>query len=134
MEFSLIRQAMQLMIDNGIKVNEAQQVIDDIDYMKKQIGIDSWDDCHILAESDVMNLLNRTTYDVYGRLYAANNGKVTFEQYAYKCRTYHEWNCTSDTTLKVGYEFISDLYSDNEEKGFHNPDGTFNHDYSFEIF
>ena len=125
MEFSLIKQAMQLMIDNNIRVKEAQQVIDDIDYMKSRVEMNDWDDCHILAENDVINLLNVTTYDVYGRLYAANNGNVTFEQYANKCRTYLEWECASDTTLKVGYEFISDLYSDNEKDGYHNPDGTF---------
>lgn len=130
MKFSLIMQAMQLMIDNGINVNEAQQVINDIDYMRKQINIDDWDDCHILAENDVISLFNSTTYDVYGKLYVANNCKVTFEQYAYECRKYHEWNCASDTTLKVGYEFISDLYSDNEKQGYHNTDGTFNHDLS----
>lgn len=73
----------------------------------------------------LMDLLNMTTYDVYGRcqrMYRTAN----FYDYAYRCRHDADLYGLTDDQLLIAYDFIRDLWSDNERDGCNNPDGTFN--------
>jgi hypothetical protein len=100
-------------------INECQQQIDR--YQSRDI----WeDDIYIITPNSLVDLLNFSTYDEYGKL-RRTNGSVTFEQYRELVNKQMFLDLT-DNSLQLGLDVIGDLWSDNEEYGDNNPDGTFN--------
>lgn len=77
----------------------------------------------ILSINSVLQLLNLTTYDIYGKMKKA--GRCTsLNHYAHEVRLKLGLDMTLDT-LSIGYSFVKDLWHDNEEIGANNEDGTF---------
>jgi hypothetical protein len=100
-------------------INECQQQIDR--YQSRDI----WeDDIYIITPNSLVDLLNFNTYDEYGKL-RRTNGSVTLEQYRELVNKQMFLDLT-DNSLQLGLDVIGDLWSDNEEYGDNNPDGTFN--------
>lgn len=89
---------------------------------------DLWKDAvSLITNSDLLDFLNFTTYDILGKLNRINDGEAPFESYAREVRRMPGYQLT-DGQLRAGYEFIMDLWHDNEAYGcgYNNPDGTFN--------
>jgi hypothetical protein len=100
-------------------INECQQQIDR--YQSRDI----WeDDIYVITPNSLVDLLNFSTYDEYGKL-RRTNGSVTLEQYRELVNKQMFLDLT-DNSLQLGLDVIGDLWSDNEEYGDNNPDGTFN--------
>lgn len=83
---------------------------------------------NFIASCTLMDLLNVATYDTYG--YCKRNYKqnMSFGDYAYRCREFADFAALTDSQLLVAYDFISDLWRDNEADGFNRADGSFNRD------
>ena len=100
-------------------INECQQQIDR--YQSRDI----WeDDIYVITPNSLVDLLNFSTYDEYGKL-RRTNGSITLEQYRELVNKQMFLDLT-DNSLQLGLDVIGDLWSDNEEYGDNNPDGTFN--------
>ena len=99
--------------------------VDELDELLAR-GVDGTEHIHFVPSSNMLGLLNYATYDDYGRLARLLGDNVSFEQYAERVRTFDLVSLTDDT-LKTGYYFVRDLWSDNEQAGHNNPDGTFKH-------
>jgi hypothetical protein len=98
------------------------RAIDELDELLAR-GVAENEHIFFVPNCSAIGLLNLATYDDYGRL-ARQNPDVTFEQYADSAREF-DLVCLTDETLKSGYYFLRDLWSDNERFGHNNPDGTF---------
>lgn len=85
-------------------------------------------DCVAVVTIGVLtDMLNNTTYDVYGKLARRHDGYVRFEDYARDVRR-DVGVCSSELTneqLAAGYDVVRDLWSVNDEDGSNNTDGTF---------
>lgn len=91
----------------------------------------------IIPLTTLMDFLNITTYDVYGKMQktALKNRidnipteryTIPLDQYAYECRKQMPGcELLTNSQLECGYEYIRDLWFDNEADGCHNDDGTF---------
>ena len=80
---------------------------------------------YIVHAVDMLNILNILTYDTYGKLAKEANGKPKFIDYIDACRELYGLESLSIGALRAGFDFLSDLWRDNEEQGSNNPDGTF---------
>lgn len=82
----------------------------------------------LLPVSLLIDLLNETTYDDYGKRAKASNGYYPFEYYASNVRDKHAgFQQLTNKQLYHGYEVIRDLWQANEDYGSNNEDGTFNY-------
>jgi hypothetical protein len=72
----------------------------------------------------MLDLMNMSTYDDYGKLAKAHGRDATFDEYATEVRKWHP--TLTDENLHCGYDYVKDLWSDNEATGSNNEDGTFN--------
>lgn len=79
----------------------------------------------LIEDLDLAGVLSMLTYDIYGKLYRMLGGKVPFSCYCSACRTIPDIENFTTSQLYVGYEFIKDLYADNEHYGCNALDGTF---------
>lgn len=87
-------------------------------------GRELWQDAvSLITTSDLLDVLNQTTYDILGKLNRANDGYAPFESYAREVRHTLGYQFT-DNQLRSGYEFLMDLWHDNEAYGVNNEDGT----------
>lgn len=104
-------------------IGECQATIDRV------IAEDVDDFTFIVSTIPVMTLsdfLNLTTYNIYGKLAKRHGGRAPFHHYVHAVeRDSLMINMLTAAQLQVGYDFIADLWSDNEANGEHNPDGTF---------
>lgn len=83
------------------------------------------DSVQLITTNTLMDLLNTTTYDIYGKLARTNNGEVAFSEYAHAVRENTFLRPLTNGQLYCGYDFISDLWSANECTNNNNADGTF---------
>lgn len=83
------------------------------------------DSVHVITTGSLIDFLNMTTYNDYGKLAKPRNGNVPFECYAAVVRQGFQTDLTDDA-LRCGYDFLHDLWNDNEAYGNHNEDGTIN--------
>lgn len=70
-----------------------------------------------IAEATLMDLLNVATYDTYGQCKRTYGQGMTFGDYAYRCREFADFAALTDDQLLIAYDFISDLWRDNEADG-----------------
>ena len=85
-------------------------------------------ECYVLSADAMAGLLNIATYDWYGRrqkIYGNGEHRLPFDHYAAECRKYIP-DLTNEQ-LELGYDYIGDLWHDNEALEQHNDDGTFKH-------
>lgn len=83
------------------------------------------DSVQMIPTSVLVDFLNTTTYDVYGKLAKIHNGKVPFSYYKDAVRKETMLSQLTDGQLECGYELINDLWQDNNSSGENNIDGTF---------
>lgn len=88
---------------------------------------DIWqNECFVVTADTMDNLLNATTYDIYGKQRKLHGDNMDLNHYAQAVRSHAGLDELTNEQLEFGYEIISDLWSDNETYGNNNADGTFN--------
>lgn len=103
-------------IQNSIKECEQQ--------IERYQSRDIWKDTiYIITPNSLVDLINFGTYDNYGKL-RRTNGTVSLEQYR-ELMNHQLFLDLTDNCLQLGLDVIGDIWSDNEEYGDNNPDGTF---------
>jgi hypothetical protein len=104
-------------------VGECQATID-------RMKADDWitkDGClvQVIPSIVLTDFLNLTTYDDYGKLARQHGGECRFEYYMRKVQDIGlGFSMLTADQVMCGYDYLSDLWHDNEESGEHNPDGT----------
>lgn len=87
------------------------------------------DEGYLIPASLLAYMLNKTTYNDYGKRAKRHGGNCPFEYYAYDVRDKHiGFEQLTNKQLQHGYEVIRDLWQTNEECDSHNEDGTFSYD------
>lgn len=132
MTFELLKAGLQKLVDEDNN-HEAKQAITEINEIQQRVGNnDAWNgECYVLHANTVDDLTNIATYDAYGKIYAkmhAIGHEVPFNEYENVCREKYGLYYAPLSVIQLAFDIISQLYSDNEADGAHNPDGTFNHD------
>lgn len=82
------------------------------------------DSVQLITTSTLIDFLNMSTYDTFGKLAKRHDGKVPFEHYVAAVRNKGLEQLTNGQ-IECGYEFINDLWHDNEASGDNSIDGTF---------
>ena len=77
---------------------------------------------YTVSETDMGTILNVMTYEYYARLYrrlqrVQFNRRPYFEEYVNECKRYLDLESISEEAWRGGYEFIADLFDDNEANG-----------------
>lgn len=77
---------------------------------------------YIVSDLDMGTILNVMTYEYYARLYrrlhrAQLNRRPYFKEYMDECKKYLDLESISEEAWRGGYEFIADLFDDNEANG-----------------
>jgi hypothetical protein len=133
MKLEILKKALEhYILSADCSEADRQNVFDAIAECNNQIeryySRELWMDTVYIVTSDSMHtLLNKVTYDNYGKL-KKSCGQVPFEWYAEDVRKAFDMDLTNEV-LQLGYHFVSDLWNDNEADGENNPDGTFKHTY-----
>lgn len=127
MTLELLKAGLQKLINDGQLVDEAKQAVAEIEEIQQRVGSNDafTGECYILHADSVIDLLNLSTYNTFGKLFVECNGEVNFSDYEQKVRYMCACDCMTTSAIKVGYDVIKDLYSDNELLEYHNPDGSF---------
>ena len=109
----------EAIIEGLIQLKELKQQMKDDSLWKDEVSIISTG-----ANGDIVNMLY---YATYGRLKKAN-GTVSFEMFKEVVRNslLSEDRYFPTVLLRDGFDFLSDLWADNEALGCNNPDGSFN--------
>ena len=123
MTTELIKKSLELYLTTVTDETERVQVQQSIDECLEQIDCSDDDQICLVSPLSLLDLLNNSTYNIYGKLKRSND-TVTFEQYRDSVNRHLTLDLT-DRCLKIGYYFVRDLWSDNERYGSNNPDGTF---------
>lgn len=83
----------------------------------------------VIPVSLLIDMLNETTYNDYGKRAKRHGGNCPFEYYVCDVRGKHiGFEQLTNKQLHHGYEVICDLWQANEEDDSHNEDGTFRYD------
>ena len=93
-------------------------MIEELVNEKTRVGEVTWDSCHVIHESNMLDLLNETTYEDYARVYRKREGAgidphPTFGEYKREVDKRHSFEL-GNKVLQAAYEFIRDLFDDNE--------------------
>lgn len=138
MKFDLLTTALKMLAESDEnRKADAMNAVYEIQEMQRRLGHydEIWNgSCYILPADTVSDLLNMTTYDEYGKLYAKrldSERYVSLNDYENACRRNAGLEFASLATIMLGYDIVKDLYADNEISGCHNADGTFNHAYGY---
>lgn len=91
-----------------------EQIVDE----KNRVGEVTWNDCHVIHDSNIIDLLNETTYEDYAQVYrkrasAGIDPHPTFDEYKNVVNKRHSF-ALGDRALRSGYEVIRDLFDENE--------------------
>lgn len=132
MKIEIIKRALRYYATSAECSNdERNDVFDALDEIAETIeryeDITMWkNDSVMIPLPTIIGLLNELTYDDYGTLAKTHHGEVPFDYYTNKVRSTHDDHVAmlTDRQLRCGYDLISDLWSDNEEYGSNNDDGT----------
>lgn len=82
---------------------------------------------HIVSLTTALETINQALYDDFGRsakMHKKNNVPYTFNKFYTTARSSYLSDITVDM-LRDGFEYLEDLWNDNEVFGNNNPDGTF---------
>lgn len=127
-----------------IELVEKHQLMDVVDIKEELIEVktryeehderDTWEDTvHIITLPGVVDLMNRTLYDYYGRMRRRIEPNEITDRFfiaELRCETTSEnfgFEQFTSEMLQAGYEVIHDLWGENEAIGDNNPDGSFKH-------
>lgn len=77
---------------------------------------------HTITEWDLVDIINMLAYEDYAKVYrklhwAGFNRRPTYEEFIRNCPVFVTLPSIPDDVWRSGYEFIADLFDDNEENG-----------------
>lgn len=132
MKITTIKNALENYLNTVIDETERVDILDSISECQNVIdrfyGRDIWkDEVYLTTPDSLPNLISDFTYDEFGRQ-MKTLGNVTFEQYSDIVIKKYLMDDLTDRIIRHSYDITRDLWSDNEEYGENNPDGTFNYD------
>lgn len=87
------------------------------------------DECCIVPISTIIDVVNVSAYDIYGKLARQTDSNVPFSKFATEARYHTCLEQLTDAQLEDGYYYLSDLWHDNEANGYNKPDGTYQFDH-----
>jgi hypothetical protein len=124
MELSILKSALELYLnsDNCSDPESVQKTINDCNELLNN-GFEPTDTVQIVPDLTIMDLLNISTYDEFGKQ-LKQNPNTTIDEYRQTCNNMFSNELTT-SMVESGYYFIRDLWNDNEHYGNNNPDGTF---------
>ncbi len=122
MELSVLKSVLEFYLNSGNESESVERLLDDCNELIDR-GFESDDTVQIIPDLTVMDLLNISTYDEFGKL-LKQNPETTIDEYRQVCNDLFTTDL-STTTVESGYYFIRDLWNDNEHYGHNNSDGTF---------
>ena len=128
MKLETIKKSLELYLTTVTDETERIGIQNSIKECEQQIeryqSRDIWKDTiYIITPNSLVDLINFGTYDNYGKLRRLN-GSVSLEQYR-ELMNHQLFLDLTDNCLQLGLDVIGDIWSDNEEYGDNNPDGTF---------
>ena len=128
MKLETIKKSLELYLTTVTDETERIGIQNSIKECEQQIeryqSRDIWKDTiYIITPNSLVDLINFGTYDNYGKL-RRTNGSVSLEQYR-ELMNHQLFLDLTDNCLQLGLDVIGDIWSDNEEYGDNNPDGTF---------
>ena len=109
--------------------NDVFEALDEIaETVERYVDMKLWEGKALLIPLPALiDILNETTYDDYGKLARIHKGDAPFEYYAHAVREKHcdGFRMLTNDQLECGYALLHDLWIDNDDNGDHNADGTF---------
>ena len=80
------------------------------------------DELYTIAEEDLVDIINMLAYEDYAKVYrklhrAGLNRRPTYEEFVSNCPVFVMLPSMPDDVWHNGYEFIADLFDDNEKNG-----------------
>ena len=109
---------MSCAYDYDLQCSQLKAMIREVEAEKKRIDDKDYDACYVIHESNMIDLLNETTYEDYARVYRKREGAgidphPTFGEYKREVDKRHSF-VLDNKVLQAAYEFIRDLFDDNE--------------------
>jgi hypothetical protein len=126
MELSVLKSVLEFYLNSGnCSESEFESINRTLNDCNELLDLDYEPDdtVQIIPDLLVMDLLNISTYDKFGKQ-LKQNPNTTVDDYRQICTNLF-CNEPSTSTVETGFYFIRDLWSDNERYGSNNPDGTF---------
>jgi hypothetical protein len=127
MELSVLKSVLEFYLNSGnCSESEFESINRTLNDCNELLDLDYEPDdtVQIVPDLTVMDLLNISTYDEFGKL-LKQNPETTVDEYRQICTDLFTTEL-STTTVESGFYFIRDLWNDNERYNSNNPDGTFN--------
>lgn len=121
MELSVLKSVLEFYLNSGNESESVKKLLDDCNELLDR-GLNSDDTVQIVPDLAVMDLLNISTYNKFGKL-LKQNSETNIDKYRQICNDLLATDL-STTTIETGYYFIRDLWNDNEHYKNNNPDGT----------
>lgn len=135
MKLKIIEEALKMYEARGDHDDQTQADIADcwieLAEMKKPGDVDDWycADVDIIPSLLTTDLCNRLLYDTYGRIArTATPDSDIAANFIHAVRTEDDLTEISELILADAFEYLHDLWNDNEAIGYNNPDGTFKRD------
>ena len=77
---------------------------------------------HTITEEDLVDIINMLAYEDYAKVYrklhrSGFNRRPTYEEFIHNCPVFVMLPSMPDDVWHRGYEFIADLFDDNEKNG-----------------
>lgn len=134
MKTETLRMALEMLEARGdydeqtwTDIRDALQEIDDIEQADIDDGWQGQTEVHLITIQDSDALINKCLYDTYGKLRKQTIPRdplllPNFHQRSKDVYGFEHWTFSA---IRDGFEFVNDLWHDNEVDGANNPDGTF---------
>lgn len=130
-------------LDDAEVIRDVDEFMLDIMRLRELVAADNHtsiygDDCYVIAAHAAIELMNMATYDEYGKLARASSpvGAITtadvkgskqpivnFDDYYRKANWYARG--ISRCLAEDAFDYLSDLWYDNERYGYNDDDGTY---------
>lgn len=130
MKLTTIQKALEhYMLSADCPEEERQEVVDALKSCSKADerydDRDIWNsEVYVIPAPALSELLNWSTYDIYGKRAKMHGTNLRFSYYSHDCRRFG-LDQLSDEALELGFDVIGDLWRDNEAAGSHTAEGTF---------
>lgn len=118
--FNALQSQSKLTEDETKDISQLIKTLDEIDELAN--GDELSTSIIIMPSLAIGEMLNCYTYDIYGKLYKASSN-CTFDDYLKELRK--DVSLITTEAVDWAYDFIKDLWLDNEADGSNNDDGTF---------
>jgi hypothetical protein len=116
--------------DQKQQVKTLEQMLLEVNQLDERLKAAKLDEifdgsCYVVSISDIIDAVNYAAYDIYGKLQRNSTTRISTDEFIAECRRTLTLDGFTDEMIREGYDFVSDLWYDNESVGNNKPDGTF---------